>query len=237
MNFDGPYFDVLRKQRKDSYNENGVADALRKGISISNAEIQPLPGSKDEVLTIDSTFVLSQKESAIFIDTLAEESVIKSGEIGEYQYVHIASHGFVNQEEPEFSGIFLRLDPADTLEDGILFSGEVYDLNLNAELVTLSACETGLGKISEGEGIIGLTRALIYAGTKNVNVSLWKVSDASTRNLMVGLYDQLARTEVPTDKFQTLNYSRYLRQSKLQMIEDGEYAHPYYWSPFVLIGK
>ena len=237
VNFDGPYFDVLRKQRKDSYNENGVADALRKGISISNAEIQPLPGSKDEVLTIDSTFMLSQKESSIFIDTLAEESVIKSGEIGEYQYVHIASHGFVNQEEPEFSGIFLHLDPADTLEDGILFSGEVYDLNLNSELVTLSACETGLGKISEGEGIIGLTRALLYAGTKNVNVSLWKVSDASTRDLMVGLYDQLAHTAVPSNRFETLDYSRYLRASKLQMIAAGDYAHPYYWSPFVLIGK
>ena len=235
--FDAPYLDILKDKRAESYDESGVANALRKGISINRAEIKPLPGSEEEVIIIDSTFKENRRTSDLYLETKANEEVVKYGGIDQFRYVHIASHGFVNQEEPEFSGIFLSMDSAARDQDGILFSGEVYNLNLNSELVTLSACETGLGKISTGEGIIGLTRAMIYAGTKNVNVSLWKVSDASTRNLMIDLYDRLAKAEVPKDKFQSLQYSKYLRDAKLTMIAKKEFAHPYYWSPFVLIGK
>ncbi len=237
VNFDAPYLEILKDKRQSSYDEGGVANALRKRISISKAEIKPLPGSEEEALIIDSTFRDSRRTSDLFIRSDANERVVKGGELKNYKYVHIASHGFVNQQEPEFSGIFMSLDTAKTDEDGILFAGEVYDLDLNSELVTLSACETALGKISTGEGIIGLTRALIYAGTKNVNVSLWKVSDASTRNLMINFYDRLAKAEVPEEKTKSLQYARYLREAKLQMIGNKDYAHPYYWSPFVLLGK
>ena len=168
----------------------------------------------------------------------AQEEVAKSGQMDDYQYIHIASHGFVNQEEPEFSGIFMTRDTLTKAEDGILFSGELYNISLNAELVTLSACETGLGKISSGEGIIGLTRALIYAGAKNITVSLWKVSDTSTMKLMVDYYNNFLPYDVPQGLHESLSYAYALKAAKVKLIEEGgAFAHPYYWSPFVLIGK
>jgi CHAT domain-containing protein len=97
-------------------------------------------------------------------------------------------------------------------------------------LVVLSACETGLGKISRGEGIIGLSRSLLYAGTKNLMVSLWKVADRSTADLMIDFYRNYLDSEQE-------GYSSALRQAKLKMIGEENYAHPYYWSPFILIGK
>ncbi len=235
--FDAPYLEVLKEKRAESYNESGTAISLRKKIKMNRSEMKPLPGTETEVLTIDSTFRAQGREVSLNIRRDANERVVSEGKLDKYQYLHIASHGFVNQEEPEFSGILLAMDSIETENDGILFSGEVYDLNINSELVTLSACETGLGKISTGEGIIGLTRALIYAGTKNVNVSLWKVSDASTKDLMVNLYDQLSRVSVPKSRTESLQYARYLRMAKLKMIEEGTFAKPYFWSPFVLIGK
>lgn len=237
VEFDAPYTEVLREKRSESYDESGTAKSLRKTIKMNRSEMTPLPGSEEEVITLDSTFRSAGRQSSLNVRKQATEEIVTDGRLDEYKYIHIASHGFVNQEEPEFSGILLAMDSVITENDGILFSGEVYNLNINSELVTLSACETALGKISTGEGIIGLTRALIYAGTKNVNVSLWKVSDASTKELMVNLYEQLAEVPVPNDRMQSLEYAPFLRKAKLKMIESGTFAQPYFWSPFVLIGK
>ena len=111
---------------------------------------------------------------------------------------------------------------------GSLFSGDIYGLDLSADLVVLSACETGLGKISKGEGIIGLTRALIYAGSNNLVVSLWRVNDASTSVLMKDFYSMMLNDN---------GYAEALRAAKLQMIATEEYSSPYYWATFVLIGE
>ena len=111
-----------------------------------------------------------------------------------------------------------------------MFSGEIYNLELNADLTVLSACETGLGKIAEGEGVIGLTRALLYAGSKNIIVSLWQVSDESTSQLMVDFYKNIFLNDKE-------GFSENLTKSKLKLINEGKFAHPFFWSPFVLIGK
>jgi len=113
----------------------------------------------------------------------------------------------------------------------VLFLGEIYNLRLDADLVTLSACETGLGKISRGEGIIGLTRALLYAGARNVMVSLWKVADASTGDLMVNFYTNILEARKNT------RISAAMREAKLSMIKEQKYANPYYWSPFIMVGR
>jgi len=206
--------------------------------------ITPLPGSLTEVENIFKMFDNAGLKAIAKTHNLANEDFIKSGELSNYKYIHFATHGFVNTENPELSGILLAQDTSSTFEsyediygnvaqqnDGILYQSEIYNLELNSDLVVLSACETGLGKITSGEGVLGLTRALLYAGTKNIIVSLWSVSDASTSQLMINFYDNLLKS-----KKQTV-FSKDLQKAKLKLIEEGTYAHPFYWSPFILIGK
>lgn len=235
VSFETPYFDILRDVKQKSYDESGTAESLRRTISLNTSEVTPLPGSEDEVKRIQSIYSQNNKNGDVYMYTDALELKAKEN-LEDYKYIHFATHGFVNQEEPEFSGILLVPDSTGQ-EDGILFSGEIYNIPLNSELVTMSACETGLGKISTGEGIIGITRALLYAGTKNVNVSLWKVSDQSTRNLMINLYERLVSKEVPKNPLLSLDYAYDLRKAKLALLNDEKFNRPYYWSPFVLIGK
>ena len=115
-------------------------------------------------------------------------------------------------------------------EDGALQMSEVMRLKLNADLVTLSACRTGLGQLLSGEGIIGLTRAFLYAGSESVVVSLWNVNDIATASLMKVFYKKLQ---------QGLRKDDALRQAKLELLRGPQQAwrHPYYWAPFVLVGE
>jgi CHAT domain-containing protein len=203
----------------DSVSQRSV---LKEGRSIN-----PLPATETEVQAIYDIFTRQKQPAQIFTHTMAAEEEAKAASISGYKYIHFATHGFVNTTHPELSGLILSQNKT-SAEDGILYSGELYNLPLQADLVTLSACETGLGKIEAGEGVIGLPRALLYAGAKNVLVSLWKVADASTSQLMVDFYSRFLSGQ---------SYSSALRQAKLRMIASPEYANPYYWSPFILIGK
>jgi len=161
-----------------------------RGILIKGGYIRPLPGTENEVQAIFKQFDEKGKKALVQIKENANEEFIKSGELKNYRLLHFATHGFVNTLKPELSGILLAQDTTIN-EDGILYSGEIYNLKLNADLTVLSACETGLGTIKEGEGLIGLTRALLYAGSKNIIVSLWKVADKSTSDLMIDFYQHL----------------------------------------------
>ena len=207
-----------------------VNNSLTRGSLIRNGYITPLPGTYEEVNRIFEEFNKKNKKAVVKLKNGANEEFIKSGSLENFKYIHFATHGFVDTDKPELSGLLLAQDSTSE-EDGILHSGEIYNLRMNSELTVLSACETGLGKISEGEGIIGLTRALLYAGTKNIVVSLWSVSDESTTDLMINFYDNILN-----DNSQD-NYSNSLRKAKLNMINQGKFAHPFYWSPFILIGK
>ncbi|MCK5168624.1 MAG: CHAT domain-containing protein, partial [Bacteroidales bacterium] len=202
-----------------------------RGRLVDGGYVSPLPGTESEVQAIFKQFDERGKKALVQIKKSANEEFLKSKEVEKYKYLHFATHGFVNTEKPELSGILLAQDS--TLnEDGILYSGEIYNLKLNADLTVLSACETGLGEIKKGEGLIGLTRALLYAGSKNIIVSLWKVADNSTSDLMIDFYKNLLNEEQEKQEF-----SKALQQAKLKMIDEGKYAHPFYWSPFILIGK
>jgi CHAT domain-containing protein/lipopolysaccharide biosynthesis regulator YciM len=191
--------------------------------------ISPLPATETETETIFKLYDEKNLKAKVLLRNDANEHFIKSGELGKYKVLHFATHAFVNSEKPELSGLLLAQDTIGG-EDGVLYSGEIYNLRLNADLVVLSACETGLGKIQKGEGIIGLTRALLYAGTRNIIVSIWKVTDESTSDLMVDFYKNSLAGKVQ------LSYSEALRNAKLKMIRERKYAHPLYWSPFILIG-
>jgi CHAT domain-containing protein len=221
----------LHKLNKDS--------TLTRGLMMGTGEsVPPLPGSENEVKSIFNEFDKQNFKTTVELKGNASEKNIKSGELQNYKYIHLATHGFVNSEKPELSGLLLAqvADSTNEQNDGILYSGEIFNLKLNADLVVLSACETGLGQIKKGEGIIGLTRALLYAGAKNLMVSLWPVSDESTSDLMIDFYKNLL-SEKSARLSNSVRFAPLLQQAKLKMISEEKFARPYFWSPFILIGQ
>ncbi len=173
--------------------------------------------------------LFNKEKRAVFKAEKATENALKSLKLTDYKYIHFATHGFVNTQNPALSGIILYRNNTQQ-EDGVLHSSEVYNLNLNADLVVLSACETGLGKVAKGEGIIGLSRSFLYAGAKNIMVSLWKVTDEATKELVVDFYTNL-------EKSRKVSQSEALRKAKLNLLKNKKYAMPYYWNGFVLISN
>jgi CHAT domain-containing protein/predicted negative regulator of RcsB-dependent stress response len=189
--------------------------------------LNELPGTESEVKEISRLFESKNLTASARLGTQANESAVKETSIRNYNLLHFATHGVVDETNPELSRIFLQSNSE--TEDGNLFSGEIYNLQLNANLVTLSACQTGLGKISKGEGVIGLSRALVYAGAQNIIVSFWSVADESTSELMKDFYKLLLDGGDAT-------YCSSLRGAKLDLIKQEKYSAPYYWAPFILIG-
>jgi CHAT domain-containing protein len=154
---------------------------------------------------------------------------VKSAKLDDYRYIHFASHGFIDESKPGRSGIVLSRDPRSS-EDGVLQMGEIMRLKLNADLVTLSACSTGLGKLVSGEGMLGLTRSFFYAGARNLTVSLWNVNDSATASLMKAYYENLKSG---------LLEDAALRRAKLALLHGGNPAwrQPYFWAAFILVGN
>ncbi len=170
----------------------------------------------------------SPGESRLYMDREAtEENVKDNGLLRTARRIHFATHGLLDEKQPELSGLVLTRTPG-SREDGLLQVYEIFNLELDADLVVLSACDTGLGNAVGGEGLLGVTRALLYAGAHSVVVSLWQVDDTSTPDLMVGFYRDLDKAG---DKAEAL------RQAKLTMIHEKRFAHPFYWAPFILIGE
>lgn len=202
------------------------SDSTSRAFSLNGEYINPLPATEDEVQKINRLHTDKGSLTKFFLEEEAHEELIKKGELEHYDYIHLATHGFVNTAYPELSGLLLTQDPK-SAEDGILYSGEILGLSLQADLVTLSACETGLGKTIEGEGIRGLSTAFILAGAKNVIASYWKVADESTSRLMIDFYTELSSGK---DKASAL------RSAKIKLLQSTQYNHPYYWAPFVQLG-
>ncbi|SHK45164.1 CHAT domain-containing protein [Reichenbachiella agariperforans] len=186
-----------------------------------------LPATMDEVNEIKYLFGGNDVEVNMAVRADASKEVLV-GDLSSYHYLHFATHGVVNESNPDQSRIYMHSTAS---SDGRLYCSEIYNLKLNAGLVSLSACETGLGKISKGEGVIGLSRALKYAGAKNLMVSLWQVNDQSTSDMMISFYqNHLYHSDQE-------GYSDDLRKAKLKMIGSDDFSAPYYWAPFVLVGR
>ena len=186
-----------------------------------------LPYTRDEVLAISNLFPLDQRH--VYLGAEAREETVKPEKLDDFRFIHFATHSFLDEIRPGRSGILLSRAPQ-SLEDGILQMGEIMRLKMNADLVTLSACSTGLGKLVNGEGVLGLTRAFFYAGARNVAVLLWNVNDFATATLMVSFYRHLSRG-VPE--------SEALRQAKLSLLHSSQplWHHPYFWAAFVIEGE
>jgi len=208
------------------YEADSAGAPMRTADLTGRGKLRRLVESSREVGEIARLY--RAEEVAIFTRQSAVEEQVKNNEaVGRARRLHFAAHARMDEQRPEASGLLLARS-AGSPEDGVLQIAEVFKLKLQAELVVLSACETGLGRTLSGEGVIGLTRAFMSAGARSVAVSLWQVADASTAELMVGFYRHLEREG---DKAESL------RRAKLEMIEAGRYAHPYFWASFVLSGE
>jgi CHAT domain-containing protein/tetratricopeptide (TPR) repeat protein len=163
-------------------------------------------------------------------DFSASRDLAMSRELSQYRILHFATHGLLNSERPELSGlVFSLVDREGKPQDGFLRLNEIYNLQLNADLIVLSACETGLGKEIKGEGLIGLTRGFMYSGAPRVVASLWNVDDLATAELMKLFYQRMLKDGLPAGAA--------LRAAQLEMSGQKRWSSPYFWAGFVLHGE
>jgi CHAT domain-containing protein len=175
--------------------------------------------------------LVPERERLQALDFEASRTTALRPELGEYRIVHFATHGMLNNVHPELSGIVLSLvNKEGDQQDGFLRLQDIYNLKLPAELVVLSACQTGLGKEIKGEGLIGLTRGFMYAGAPRVLATLWKVDDRATSELMKQFYQGMLGP-------QALRPAGALRQAQLSIWKQKQWREPYYWAAFVLHGE
>lgn len=186
-------------------------------------ELKPLPYARTEIRRIAAAF---SPASRVLEGRDATEDALSSDKLGNVGVLHLATHALIDEEHPERSALALARGPGPS--DGVLQAREVYALDLDATLVTLSACQTALGRQVTGEGLVGLSRAFFYAGAGAVTASLWNVSDAATADLMTSFYHELRRGK-PID--------RALAEAKRSFIAGNPARrHPYYWAPFIVAG-
>jgi CHAT domain-containing protein len=189
-----------------------------------------LPGTLAEVNAIKS---LVRKAVIYTGDEVTKARFLemsKNGELKKYKVIHLATHGLVTPEAPELSAVvFSQLKNPAQGDDGYLRADEILKLNMRADFVNLSACETGLGKLYSGEGVVGLTQAFLIAGANGLSVSLWSVADESTTEFMSGMY-KLAMEN-------NMTYYEAMAEMKRRFIKSSKWSSPYYWAPFVYYGK
>src|SRR5262245_32760261 len=160
----------------------------------------------------------------------ASRQLAASGELGQYRIVHFATHGLINSEHPELSGLVLSLvDENGKPQDGFLRMSEIFNLRLPADLVVLSACQTALGKEIKGEGLVGLTRGFMYAGAERVVASLWQVDDQATAELMKHFYQEMLREK--------MRPAAALRAAQIEMSKCSRWSPPYFWAGFIIQGE
>ena len=184
--------------------------------------------SRDEAEAILS--LTPQQSGLEALDFRANRKLAMSDELAQYRMIHFSTHGLLDSRQPELSGLVLSLvDEAGRPQEGFLRLHEIYNLRLNADLVVLSACQTGLGKEVRGEGLIGLTRGFMYAGAPRVMASLWEVDDAATAELMKRFYRGVLQDKLPP--------AAALRAAQIEMLKRKHWQSPYYWGAFVLQGE
>ncbi len=201
-------------------------------VPVEDARAVPLLrllSSRQEAEAIAALMPESQRKLALDFD--AARAAVLHEDLSQYRFVHFATHGVLDNENPELSGLAPSLvDRQGVTQDGFLRTMDVFNLKLNAELVVLSGCQTALGKEIRGEGLVGLSRGFMYAGAQRVLASLWQVNDAATAELMQRFYQGMLREP-------QLAPSAALRAAQLSMWRDPRWQAPYYWAAFTLQGE
>ena len=183
----------------------------------ADARMPRLPLAREEAASIARIAYRPE----VRVGAAATRAAAMSGELGRYRYIHFATHGVLDDRTPELSGI--------ALSDGFLRLHEIYNLDLPADLVVLSACQTALGKEVAHEGLVGLTRGFMYAGAERVLASLWKIDDRATAELMRGLYERML--------VERMTPAAALRAAQIEMAQSPRWSEPYHWAAFVLQGE
>ena len=209
---------------KPSDSRNALMGAMRGDLT----KLARLPFSREEG---EAIFAIAADAVGLkALDFQANRTTATGSELSQYRIVHFATHGLLNSEHPELSGLVLSLvDKAGQPQDGFLRLHEIYNLRLPAELVVLSACQTALGRDIRGEGLVGLTRGFMYAGAQRVVASLWQVDDLATAELMRKFYKKMLQ-----DK---LRPAAALRAAQIEMLQTKRRQSPYFWAAFVLQGE
>ncbi|MBL8149045.1 MAG: CHAT domain-containing protein [Blastocatellia bacterium] len=204
----------------------GVTSSAVRDV-YDSAQLSRLPYSRDEVSVVKS--LVDPNQVKVLLDFDANLDEILNSELSKYRYIHFASHGLFNSNNPKLSGIvFSQVDKEGNLRKSFLGLTDIFNLKLTADMVVLSACQTGLGKEIKGEGIVGFTQGFMYAGSARIISSLWNANDATTAKLMKEFYRQILKeNKTPSEA---------LRAAQLKMI-NSEFSHPFYWAGFVLQGE
>lgn len=195
--------------------------------ALDRVTLARLPFSRDEARGISELAGTSGVSVATDFD--ANRTHVVGGGLAGYRIVHFATHGLLDAERPSLSGLVLStVDERGTPQDGYVRLHDIYNMRLDADLVVLSACQTALGKAIKGEGLIGLTRAFMYAGAPRVVASLWEVDDLATAELMKRFYAGMLRRH--------LSPVAALRAAQIELSHDSRWAAPYYWAGFTIQG-
>lgn len=235
-----PVFDAtdVRVRRASSErslaSRHSAASDLLRSIAETDLgpSLWPLPrllGTRREARAILS--LAGSEKSMQALDFDANKETVTSPSLGTHRVIHFATHALINNQHPELSGLVLSLvDKHGQPRDGFLRMSDVFNLRLPAELIVLSACQTGLGKEIRGEGFIGLTRGFMYAGSPRVLTSLWQVDDKSTSELMTRFYQGLLGAK-------RLSPAAALREAQIAMWHRKDWESPYHWAAFSLQGS
>jgi CHAT domain-containing protein len=212
-----------------NYLERSRSRLSRSAKNLKRAAWGRLPGTRTEAEQILK--LVSPDQSLQAFDFNANYNLATSEKLKQYRFLLFASHGFADPINPESSGIILSQfsQQGKPENPGTLSLGDIFNLDWNAELVVLSACETGVGKDVQGEGLMGLTRGLMYAGAKTAVVSLWQVNDKATSQFIPQFYTAMLQQKVSPIVA--------LRESQLKLWREGTWQNPYYWAAFTLQGE
>jgi CHAT domain-containing protein len=201
---------------KRSSAESGLADFVRLRFSRQEA---------DEI-----TRLAAGGENLKALDFTASRPTVTRPETGQYRFVHFATHGLINSQHPELSGIVLSLvDEQGRSQNGFLRLYDIYNLRLGADLVVLSACQTALGKEIKGAGLVGLTRGFMYAGAPRVVASLWQIDDRPTAELMKRFYQGMLAAR--------FRPAAALKAAQVSMWKEKRWQTPYHWAAFTFQGE
>lgn len=199
--------------------------------AMMDLSLDPLPEAERQLQALSRIY--GPAHSKVYVGAEAREERFKL-EAGNYQILHLATHGILNDHNPMYSHLLFAQNAAGGKEDGLLEAWELMKLDLKADLAVLSACETARGRVGRGEGMIGLTWALFVSGVPTTVVSQWKVRSDSTAELMIEFHRQIkARLTRPNAR---ISVAETLREAALKLMRDGKYRHPFHWAGFVVVG-